>query len=83
MRASKGVGSVEYKPQVMSLCDRGKSCHIAGATPQVHAYDACGARSDHLLNLVRINIVSSLLYITENGSNTLPLECMSRGDKSE
>ena len=67
----------------MPACDLLKSLHVTGTTPQMHAYDTRGARSDQSFYLARVDIMGSLVYITEDGYDTLPQEGMGRGYKGE
>src|SRR5918997_964356 len=67
----------------MASSDIRQLVYLAGSAPQMHADDARGAGGDHLLYLLRINVMSTRIYVTKDGSDLLPLEGMGRSDKGE
>jgi len=77
----KGVGRVEEKRNCVFTGNGSECCHVARATPQVHAQYGRGPRTDHLCDLLGVKRVRGRIDVAENGAQTMPRERVGRRDE--
>src|SRR5713226_1942618 len=77
------MGSVEEQFQTVARSNLSESINVAGVSPNVHANDTRCPPRDRLLYFQRIEGVRPRIDIAKNRRDPLPLESVSRRDKSE